>query len=122
MSSAPLATADGLVAELQAELKDHAYGLQSFTTPCHEGAASSGPQASAAVVLLEGVQVTIVLDASGYTVANGGEKRFAGTTFETLTGLLAAVSAEFNGAMHRCLSAKLIQAMDADDRLKPDSA
>ncbi|KAJ2400392.1 hypothetical protein GGI23_002064 [Coemansia sp. RSA 2559] len=121
MSSASLTTSDGWVAELRAELKDHEYGLRSFSSP--EG--GSGPQqASAAVELLEGVHVTVVLDAAGYTVADSSdeERRSAvGRTFETLTGLLAAVSAGFNNAMHQSLSAKLIQAMADDSRLVPDT-
>ncbi|KAJ2549266.1 hypothetical protein EV175_004510 [Coemansia sp. RSA 1933] len=124
-SSAPLATADGLAAELTAELKDHSYGLRSFTTPapCHEddrgSGSGSGPKASAAVELLEGIHMTVVLDASGYTAA-GAEDTMATSTFETLTGLLAAVSSEFSSAMHKCVSDKLIQAMAADSRLVPE--
>ncbi|KAJ1797934.1 hypothetical protein LPJ59_002822 [Coemansia sp. RSA 2399] len=120
MSLAPLTTSAGCVAELRAELKDHEYGLRSFTAL--EG--GSGPQASAEVELLEGVHVTVVLDASGYTVAGSDDEArrpSVGRTFETLTGLLAAVSAGFNSAMHQSLSAKLIQAMADDSRLAPDT-
>ncbi|KAJ2660542.1 hypothetical protein IWW48_002879 [Coemansia sp. RSA 1200] len=135
--SASLATAKGLAAEFSAELKDHAYGLGSFTEPQpynndndsdsdNEGhsTASRRIQARASAVLLEGDQVTIALDASGYTVtsvSSEDRKRFVGTTFESFTGLLLTISPAFNDAMHRQLSERLVQAMAADKRLVPDS-
>ncbi|KAJ2520098.1 hypothetical protein GGI11_002379, partial [Coemansia sp. RSA 2049] len=125
--SALLATAEGLAAELSAELKDHAYGLGSFTEPQPlnsnnnnnsddnsdndgHGTASQRIRAGASAVLLEGNQVTIALDASGYTVtsvSSEDRKRFVGATFEGFTGLLSAISPAFNDAMHRQLSEKL---------------
>ncbi|KAJ1732952.1 hypothetical protein LPJ72_003131 [Coemansia sp. Benny D160-2] len=147
--SASLATAKGLAAEFSAELKDHAYGLGSFTEPQPlnnnsdnnsddnsndngddngdndgHGTASQRIQAGASAVLLEGDQVTIALDASGYTVTSVSSEdrnRFVGATFESFTGLLSAISPAFNDAMHRQLSEKLVQAMAADTRLVPDS-
>ncbi|KAJ1985978.1 hypothetical protein GGI25_006198 [Coemansia spiralis] len=98
---------EGLLGELQAELDDNAYGIQSFTFPALADL-DGCLQARSTVVLLEDTQVVIALDGSGYTAVHADGDTSLDKSFETLPALLAALSPGFGAAMHNRLYEKLL--------------
>ncbi|KAJ2006674.1 hypothetical protein H4R26_001223 [Coemansia thaxteri] len=121
-----LPTAAGLVAELAAELSSHSYGIESYEQPAAtaDPLPKGGGGAQTTLTLLGGARVAVALSGAGYTVTDiriapsCSEEllRFVGEPFETLTALLSALSPEFNGAMHRCLSARLLALAATQER------
>ncbi|KAJ1946602.1 hypothetical protein GGF37_001068 [Kickxella alabastrina] len=114
-----ITTVDGLQAEFLAELQSHSYGIKSFTPPTTTAIDKSSASIISFVSTIHlldssnnnisGNAVTVTLDTAGYTVESFGCLALhVGRRFESLTALLSELSPEFNSAMHRSLSARLL--------------
>ncbi|PIA17736.1 hypothetical protein COEREDRAFT_80395 [Coemansia reversa NRRL 1564] len=109
-------TKKGLLEEFSTELRDHAYGIKSYTTPVVF--VEQPLKAESVVILLSGTKVVVALDTSGYTARSSTNSssvvsgtpldKHAKKPFETLTALLLALSPEFNQAMHNLISSRLL--------------
>ncbi|KAJ2079342.1 hypothetical protein H4R24_003847 [Coemansia sp. RSA 988] len=101
-------TEKGLLEEFTIELRDHAYGIKSYTAPVV--LTEQTLRAESVVVLLNGVEMVVALDTSGYTVrsSNNSIGTHTGKVFETLSALLLALSPEFNLAMSNLLGSRLL--------------
>ncbi|KAJ2830809.1 hypothetical protein IWW50_000030 [Coemansia erecta] len=108
-------SADELLDEFATELRQHAYGIASYTPP--EAFTQPALRAESRITLLDGAVVGVELSGRGYVVVAAAQ---SGQPFELLTGLLMAVSPDFQRAMHEHLCSKLLASIDADDEPAPE--
>ncbi|KAJ2583739.1 hypothetical protein IWW49_005211, partial [Coemansia sp. RSA 1797] len=129
-------SADELLNEFATELRQHTYGISSFTQP---KVTLSPLRAESVVTLLDGAAVRVELSGRGYAalainqanvvpgnqanVVPGNQANVVPSeAFELLTGLLMAVSPEFQRAMHSHLYSKLLALSDSEPAPEPSGS
>ncbi|KAJ2659808.1 hypothetical protein IW148_004072 [Coemansia sp. RSA 1199] len=118
-------SADELLNEFVTELRQHTYGINSFTQPI---VAQSPLRAESVVTLLDGAAVRVELSGRGYAALTINQTTVLprnqtvavpNEAFELLTGLLMAVSPDFQRAMHNHLYLKLLALSDSEPAPEP---
>ncbi|KAJ2530953.1 hypothetical protein IWW43_004038 [Coemansia sp. RSA 1935] len=121
-------SADELLNEFATELRQHTYGISSFTQP---KVTLSPLRAESVVTLLDGAAVRVELSGRGYAalainqanVVPGNQAAVVPSeAFELLTGLLMAVSPGFQRAMHSHLYSKLLALSDSEPAPEPSGS